>query len=163
MVGVKKTFIYHQTQPQSNRHQRICHGSIHIIRRMNLQVPQLLASTFNRPRPKDLITHILREEHHSQALYNQAVPVPQLPLLRPRLYQLYLRFRIPPISNPTPHGLRRPAKLTAILGPVLLGWIRPNTFLLSTLLRVPNTRHRPAIDTHHLRQFKATLDTHRLA
>lgn len=162
MVGGKKSFIYHQTHPQSNQHQKICHGSIHIIRHMNLQVPQLLGSTFNRPHLKDLITHILREEHHSQALYNQAVLAPQLPLLHPRLSQLYLRFRIPPISNPTLHDLRRPAKHTAILGLVLLVWIRPNTFLLSTLPRVPNTRHRPATDTHHLKQFKATLDTHPL-
>lgn len=161
MVDGKRSFIYHQTQPQSNQHQKIWHDIIHITRHKNCQVAPLLGSTFNRLPLMDLITQVLREEHHSQALYNLVVPVPQLPLLRLRPYQLYLKSRIPPKSNPTPHDLRRPAKLTAILGPVLLVWIKPNTSPLSTPLRVPNTRHRPAIDTRHLRQPKGTLDTHR--
>ena len=118
---------------------------------------------FNKPHLKGLTTQTLRGVYHSQAPFNQAVQVPQRPLLRLLLYQLYLNSRIPPKSNPTHHDLRRPAKHTAILGPVLLVWIRPNTPLLSIPLRVPNTQHRLATDIRHLRQAKVTLDIHRLA
>lgn len=118
---------------------------------------------FNKPRLKNLTTQTLQGEYHSQALYNQAVQVPQRPLLRLRPYQLCLKPRIPLKNNPIPHDPRQPAKHTAILGPVLLVWINQNTPLLSIPLRVPNTRHRLATDTRHLRQPKVTLDTHRSA
>lgn len=163
MVDGRRSFIYHQTQPQSNQHQKIWQDIIHITRHRNRQVAPLPGSMFNKPPLMDLITQVLREEHHSQAPCNLVVPVPQLPLLRLRPYQLYLKSRIPPKSNPTPHDLRRPAKLTAILGRVLLVWIKPNTSPLLTPMRVPNMRHPPAIDTRHLRQPKGMLGTHRSA
>lgn len=163
MVDGKRSFTYHQTQPQSNQHQKISHDIIHITRHKNLQVAPLLGSTFNRPPLMDQITQVLREGHHFQALYNLVVPVPQPLSLRLRPYQLYLKSRIPPKSHHTPHDLRRPAKVTAILGRVLLVWIKPNTFPSLTPLRVPNMRHPLATGTRHLRQPKGTLGTHRSA
>ena len=161
MADGKKNFTYHQPQPLPNQYQKTCRGIIHINRRMTSQGVQLPGSTSNKPHLKILTTQTLQGEPHSQALCNQAVQVPQPPLLRLPLYQLYLKSRIPLKNNPIPHGRRPLANHTAILGPVLLAWIRQNTPLSSVLLRAPNMRHRPATDTRRLKQPKVTLHTHR--
>ena len=163
MADGKKSFTYHQTQPRVHQRRKICHGTIHITHHKILRGVQLLGLMFIKLRLKDLITQPLQEEHHSPVHYNQVVQVPLIPLLPLRQYQLYLKSRIPLKKHPTPRGLQRPVKHTATLAPVLLVWIRLNTSLLSIPLRVPSMRHRPAINTRHLRQPKATLHTHHSA
>ena len=163
MAAGKKSFTYHPTQLRFHRHQKICRGIIHITHLKNLWGVQLLELTFNKPRLKGLITRLLPEEHHSQVHCKQAVLGPQTQSLHLRQYQLYLKSTIPPKNHPTPPDLQRPVKHTATLAPVLLVWIKQNTSLLSIPLRVPSMRHRPAIDTRHLRQPRATQHTHRSA
>ena len=163
MVDGKKSFIYRQTQPRSSQQLKICRGIIHIIRHKNSRVVRLRESMCNKLHLKGLIIQILQGEHHFQAPYSQAVQVPQLPLLRLRLYRLYLRFKIPLKNSHSLHDLQQPAKHTIILGLVLLVWITANTSLSSIPLKVPNTRQSPATDTRHLRRPKARRDTHRSA
>ena len=163
MADGKKSFIYHQTQSQRNQPQKICRGIIPITPRMRLQGDQLLGSVYNKPRLKGLITPMLQREHRSQALCNPVVQVPRRPLPPLLLYQLYLKSKILRRDNPIPLGLRRPVKHTAILGPVLLVWTRQNMPPLLTLPRAPHMRHRPLIDTRHLRRPKVTLDIRLLA